>query len=204
VLLLILVLVGMGALAALDAGIRQAGGYLSSQWRAGWRALPDRDVGSPYRQGAPRRWVLAVRSGVPRSTSVAALPVLAMGLLWCCCSLLAMRDILSIACDSPRSLAFMLTSLTLCVARAGTAFASAETALGRRTRLFFLTSALALGHDLALATLALPCSDSRADDVCFALADATVQTALLLGFVLSLWMRRGLCETPDDATPPLA
>jgi hypothetical protein len=200
--LLILVFVGMGALAALDAGIRQAGGYLSSRWCAGWRALPDRDVGSPYRQRGPRTWVLAIRSGVPRSTSIVALPVLAMGLLWCCCALLAARDLLDIVWGGPRPLSFTVASLTLCMARAGMAFATAETALGRRTRLFFLTSALALGHDLALATVPLPCSDSRADDVCFALAGAGVQTALLLGFVVSLWMRRGLVETQDDATPP--
>jgi hypothetical protein len=139
---------------------------------------------------------------VPRSTSIVALPVLAMGLLWCCCSLLAATDLLELVWGTSRSLSFMLTSLTLCVARAGTAFASAEGALGRRTRLFFVSSALALGHDVALAALPLPCSDSRADDVCFALAGAAVQTALLLGYVASLWMRRGLSETQDDTTRP--
>jgi hypothetical protein len=127
-----------------------------------------------------------------------------MGLIWCCCSLLAARDLLLVALDSPGGVSFMLASLTLCVFRAGTAFGSAEAALGRRTRLFFVTSALALGHDLALATLPLPCSESRADDVTFALAGATVQTALLLGFLFSLWMRRGLSESVDDATPPAA
>jgi hypothetical protein len=198
--LILVVLVGLGALAAVDAAIRRAGGYLSARWRAGWRALPEADVGSPYRGGG-RAWVLVARSGVPRATSVVALPVLGMALFWCFCSVLAMRDLLDVM-RGTRSLPFVLASLTLCVARALTAFASAETALGRRTGAFFLTSALALGHDIALATLPVPCSDSRVEDVCFALAGVTVQTALLFGYVASLWMRRGLVETGDELVPP--
>jgi hypothetical protein len=192
------------ALAVLDAGARRLGGYASTAvgWPAGWRAVPvGRRKGLPYREDAGRAWVLVARPGIPRAMSLFLPPAFGVVLLWCLATVLALGDFKDVA-QGTRSLPFALASLSLCLIRAAAGGATLLGAWERRGALFFLAGGLALGLDTALACVELPCSDVRTDDVRMALAGGAVQAALILGFAVSLWRRRGLVASARLSHPP--
>ena len=202
---LIAILVTGGALAALDAGLRRTDVYASTvfDWPAGWRAVPpEPGPASPYRQGAGGAWTLGVGAGIPRATSVFLAPVLGVALLWSLASMLALGDLRDVF-HGTRSLPFVLASLSLCVLRALSGWATLGAAYGRRTGAFFVASAVVLGIDAALACAPLPCSDHRGDDVRMALAGCTAQMALAVGLAVSLWRRRGLVQREEPRVAPL-
>lgn len=197
----LLILAVLGALVALDAGIRRVDGYASSvfHWPAGWRALPPAGgPSSPYRHRAGGAWALVVDAGIPRATSIFLPAVLAIVLLWSLATVLALGDLLDVV-RGTRSLGFVLASLSLCVIRALDGGAALLAAYERRSGAFFLASGLALGIDVALVELPLPCSDHRIDDVHMALAGGAAQAALVIGYAVSWWERRGLVGSgPED------
>lgn len=198
------ILAVLATLIALDAGIRRAGMYASSvfHWPAGWRAIPPGAApSSPYRHHEEGAWALVADAGIPRVTSVFLPAVLGIVLLWGLGTMLALGDLADVV-RGTRSLPFVLASLTLCVVRALDAGATLLAAYERRSGAFFLASALALGIDVALAELPLPCSDNRSDDVHMALAGAAAQAALALGYAVSVWRRRGLVGSVDPSLPP--
>jgi hypothetical protein len=190
------------ALVMLDALLRDWGCYTwpAASWPAAWRKVSqDRGKPSPYREGIRNEWVEVVKAGIPRAVSVFLPPVLGMTLVWALGSVLALGDLADVV-RGRRSLAFVLASLALCVLRALTAGISLLAAYEGRKRAFFAASALALGHDAALALYPIPCSDIRADDVHIALAGLVAQGALTLVFAFSVWRRHGL--VPSVAGEP--
>ncbi len=190
----VLVVLVVGALVALELGLRRADCYAwtSLTWPAGWRKVrPARRKPSPYREGARARWLLVVEPGVPPAISIFLPPVLGVTLLWSLATALALGDLPDVA-RGTRSSTFVIASLSLCLIRAVAAGATLLAACERRSALFFLASVLGLALEVALACFALPCSDIRSDDVHVALAGGAAQAALTLGFAFSVWRRRGL------------
>ena len=204
-LLPLLILAVVGLLAMLDAGLRRLGLYTSTlfTWPAGGRAIsPRRGHSSPYREDAGGHWILVVEAGIPRAVSTVLPPVLGLALLWSLCTVLALGDFKDVV-RGTRSLSFVLASLSLCVVRALAGYATLLAAHDRRRGLFFLASGLALGLDIALACMPLPCSDNRSGDVHVALAGGAAQAALALGFAVALWRRRSLIDLePPELEPP--
>jgi hypothetical protein len=203
---LLLVIPALGALVALDSGLRWVGYYTSTgaTWPAGWRRVPpDRRQPSPYREGSRGEWVLVVEAGVPRAVSVFLPLVFGITLLWTLATALALGDLADVV-RGTRPLAFVLASLSLCAIRALTGGAALFAASEGWTSLFFLASGLGVGHDAALALFALPCSDIRADDIRMALASGAAQVVLMLGFALSMWRRRHLVASACPSVAPAA
>jgi hypothetical protein len=193
---LVLLLFGGALIMALDAGIRGSGFYrdTAGTWPAGWRAVVAGPRATPYREGERQEWVRVVTPGIPPLISIFLLPLLGLLFFWILANGLALLDLGDVV-HGARSLPFVLSSLLLCLARAVAAGASLIGACARMRRLFFLASAAAIGLDLLLASVAIPCSDHRTDDVRMALAGLAVQVPLVLGFAWSLWRRRGLVDT---------
>jgi hypothetical protein len=189
------------ALVALDAGLRRLGCYASTSqaWPAGWRALPpERGGPSPYRHAGKEGWAIAVDAGIPPAVSVFLPPVLVLFLLWMFGVVAGTLDLADVV-RGTRSFGFWLSSMLLCVTRAIAGGATLSAAIERSRRDFFVASAVALALDTALVLFPLPCTDHRYEDVGVALANAAAQSALLLGFTISVWRRRGLMERVEAA-----
>jgi hypothetical protein len=188
-------------LVALDAGLRRLGCYASTSqaWPAGWRALPpERGGPSPYRQAGTEGWAIAVEAGIPPAVSVFLAPVVVLSLLWMFGIVAGTLDLADVV-RGTRSFGFWLSSLSLCVTRAIAGGATVSAAIERSRRDFFVASAVALALDTALVLFPLPCTDHRNEDVGVALANVAAQAALLLGFAISVWRRRGLAERVEAA-----
>ena len=199
----VLVVAAPLALLVLDAIARRLGVYASTtgSWPAGFReaSLPLHDT-SPYREHHGRQLVAVVNAGIPRLTSIFLLPVLGVALAWSLAVPLAVAD-LRAAFQGRRALALVLASLVLCAVRASSGVATLMGALGRSPRLLVCAGSLALGLDVALALYPLPCSDVRAHDVAIATFGAAAQAALMVGFAISSWMRRGLVMLEEHDLP---
>jgi hypothetical protein len=200
----LLIALALGALVALDAGLRRAGCYEATApaWPARWREVPpDRRRPSPYREGPPGGWVLIVPAGIPRAVSVLLAPVLGITLMWAIAMVLGLGDFADVV-HGKRPLVLVLASIALAVVRTLSGGATLIAACDGNGRHLFLASALALGLDAALARFALPCSDVRADDVRVALAGGAAQAALALAFAFAAWRRRGLVASAYPTLPP--
>jgi len=178
---------------AVDAGARRLGAYdrTDASWPAGWRAVPLDAQGpdGPYR--ANERWERVVAAGIPRATSLFVTPVLGLTLLWSFATVLALGDALEVM-RGARALGPALASFFLCVTRAGIGFAVLGAAVGRATAHFAAWSAVALGLDLLLFTVPIPCSDHRSDDVSMAAFGLAAGLLLAGGFAWSVLRRKGL------------
>lgn len=196
VLILVGVVVGLDLLARFGDSYRD----LDARWPAGWRAvpLPPAAGEGPYRAGERVRWERVVPKGIPRAVSLASVAAMGFALLWSFAVVLAIGDGLQ-ALNGVRPAGKTLASLLLCVARAGVQWYLADAALARRPTSFAARLTAALALDLALATLPIPCSDKRSDDVVVAHVGLGVDLALALAFALSAWRRRGLVARDPDA-----
>jgi hypothetical protein len=184
----------VGALTlAVDAGARRLGVYAETvtRWPAGWRAVPLETQGpdGPYRES--ERWEQVTPAGIPKATSLFVAPVVVVALMWTLAILLSLGDAREVL-RGTRPLGPALASFFLCVTRAGVELAVLGAALGRVTGHFAAWSAVALGLDLLLYTVPIPCSDHRSDDVGMAAFGLVAGSLLAAGFAWSALRRRGL------------
>jgi hypothetical protein len=142
-----------------------------------------------------------VPAGIPRAASLLLLPAALLAALWSICIVLAIGD-LPAAFGGNRPFGPALSSLALCVARAAGGWSSVGAVLGRQGRAYAAAAALTLGLDATLACVAIPCSDTRANDVTTALTGLLVHAPLTLGFAWSLWRRRGVVAAAADGANP--
>lgn len=192
-------LVVAGVCVGLDWLARRGGAYdgTEAEWPAAVRVRRGAvDAERPYRAAAPEDARPAVPGGVPASVSAPALLFGFLCFLWSIAVLLGFGDLFR-ALAGRRALAFTLASLGWCAARAAAGWAAVCCASFRQGRGFAAAAAVVAAMDVALATLPVPCSDVRADDVSIAKAGLAVTAALALGFGLALWRRRG--TVPADA-----
>ena len=191
-------IVVLAILIGLEALARWLHLYASTEesWPAGWRAVVVRTSRRfPYRKAGARTWVLAAKAGMPPSVSLFLPAVFFATLLWLCAVVLAMFDLGKVALGH-RALGFTLASLGLAVCRAGAGSSTVLGVMGRSSRLVFVGGGLALGLDMLLACVALPCSDSRTADVRVACIGGALQALILLGYAGALWQRHGLATEP--------
>lgn len=189
----------------LDAFARRTGMYqpTAETWPALWRgrAQTRDEADGPYRAVDHVAWELVRAAGVPRCVSATSLPVFALALLWSLATILALGDVIS-ATHRGHTLSFALSSLALCVTRAALAWSCFGAALERWRRTMVLCSLVALALDVALALVALPCSDHRADDVRMAQHGAVAQGAALVAFLWATRRRAGVIDVDPHAQPP--
>lgn len=191
----------LGALTvAVDAGARRAGVYAGTEarWPAGWRAVRrEPRPEAPYRAAEAVRWERVVVAGIPRATSLFVAPAVLVALMWSVAVVLALGDVPEVV-RGARPWWTTLGSLVLCVARAGVGVATVGAAVGRATVPFAAWSAAAMGLDLLLYTVPIPCSDHRSDDVAMAAFGLIVAVLLAAGFAWSALRRRGLVARDPD------
>lgn len=196
------VLILTGAVVLFDALLRRGGAYgeLESHWPAGWRAIPREKKGDegPYREGDPVGWTQVVPAGIPPAVSRVSVAAIGFALLWSFAVFLALGDGLAVL-RGERTLGFTLASLGLCVTRASVQWALGGAALGNARRHFASSLALALGIDLLLAMVPVPCSDHRSEDVQIAHTGIALDLLVALPFALSAWRRRGLVARDPEA-----
>lgn len=177
--------------AAVDRAMRAGGIYLGldAAWPA--RVFLRRAGGAdaPYRAAAPTARVTSP-AGVPVAVSVMLAPTALLSLAWTLCAMLAVGD-LPAAFAGHRALGFALASLGWCVARAAVGWTSMGAAASNHRGAFAVLGVAALALDVTMATVAVPCSDVRADDVRVAHVGLVVQGLLAAGFAWSQWRRRG-------------